>query len=497
MRLAGVVRQHRRAPEPWSRKRSASRDSQASVPPMDRDVLAKIEVEGGTAAQQSIFYTALYRAHVMPHDLARRELRKSDSPLRRLLHLVGYVSHASPAFHLHRTGPPGRDGVVLLDTYAHTDGCPMRALPEPTASIVADQTRQWSWTMVKHLPGINRDRLCRGQEGCGSRCSCRAGLEIEGRQLEDWKRSRLLCRSPINDRQRARWNTRRTITRRDHRASAWQRRRRAGIHRHPAQLEKSLGPEAALHLHPRYATALPGGLDCDHLYPDDLLLWWDTPFYEGSSTQYSTYTPQNFYALIDLLGEARSRHSLARPDVRSETLHARQRTRPARPTRTFTPAGRTVPLSASDNPGRRIPHWPRWPARQRRRRHHVVLVRLECDRPISLAGQPITSSAVPSLPALHLPGCEDAQCPRDWSAGALYKYVQSAELDGKLLHRAWLTHMRECCCRWGTPSLHMGEHPAHWDTDLPPDELTRKLVGNSPAALNSRGAACQNKGGMS
>jgi putative alpha-1,2-mannosidase len=45
-------------------------------------------------------------------------------------------------------------------------------------------------------------------------------------------------------------------------------------------------------------------------------------------------------------------------------------------------------------------------------------------------------------------------------------YVQSAELNGKPLHRAWLTH--EEVVRGGRLVLHVGLRPSGWATDAPP-----------------------------
>ena len=45
-------------------------------------------------------------------------------------------------------------------------------------------------------------------------------------------------------------------------------------------------------------------------------------------------------------------------------------------------------------------------------------------------------------------------------------YVQSASLNGKQLHRAWLSHAE--LIAGGQLTLHMGEHPQAWDTEPPP-----------------------------
>ncbi|HEU5066580.1 MAG TPA: glycoside hydrolase domain-containing protein, partial [Sphingomicrobium sp.] len=48
-------------------------------------------------------------------------------------------------------------------------------------------------------------------------------------------------------------------------------------------------------------------------------------------------------------------------------------------------------------------------------------------------------------------------------------YVQSAELNGKPLGRAWLAH--DEIVHGGTLVLHMGSRPSRWATDAPPPQV--------------------------
>jgi putative alpha-1,2-mannosidase len=95
-----------------------------------------------------------------------------------------------------------------------------------------------------------------------------------------------------------------------------------------------------------------------------------------------------------------------------------------------------------------------------------------------LAGQPIyfIGSPIFTRSSIHLAGAKTftIQAPES-SASA--KYVTSAELNGKPLHRAWLTHIE--IVAGGKLTLHMGTTPAHWDTEVPPDGVGAwKLIGN-------------------
>jgi predicted alpha-1,2-mannosidase len=69
------------------------------------------------------------------------------------------------------------------------------------------------------------------------------------------------------------------------------------------QLEESLGRQAIGCIHPRY----PNGdwvenYSCTYEYPDRSGPWWDAPFYEGNSLQYSTYVPQDVAGLMAKTG---------------------------------------------------------------------------------------------------------------------------------------------------------------------------------------------------
>src|SRR5438477_3145607 len=56
-------------------------------------------------------------------------------------------------------------------------------------------------------------------------------------------------------------------------------------------------------IRPRYADGRwLEKFDCGHEYPDPTAPWWDHPFYEGSSRQYSTFVPHDVGGLIERLG---------------------------------------------------------------------------------------------------------------------------------------------------------------------------------------------------
>jgi putative alpha-1,2-mannosidase len=90
------------------------------------------------------------------------------------------------------------------------------------------------------------------------------------------------------------------------------------------------------------------------------------------------------------------------------------------------------------------------------------------------AGQPFyyIGSPVFGRSAIHLEGGKTFTVEAaGTSAGN--RYVQSAELNGKPLNRAWLTH--DEVVRGGTLVLHMDSRPSRWGTDAPPPPQLVKL----------------------
>ncbi len=223
-------------------------------------------------------------------------------------------------------------------------------------------------------------------------------------------------------------------------------------------------------IRPRYADGVfLENFECDHLYPDSLLLWWDAPFYEGSSTQYSTYVPQDFDGLIHALGgkEAATRWfdrlfdqqlytQGNEPDLLAAYtyIYMGRQDRTAERVRTILAKeyhiGRAG-LPGNDDAGT-MSSWFVWSS--------IGLYPL-AGQPIYFIGSPIFTAAT-----IHLAEGKTFSI-RATNADASAKYVQSAELNGKPLHRAWLTHSE--IAAGGELKLRMGTTPTHWDTELPPN----------------------------
>lgn len=450
------------------------------------DALAKIDVEGGTAAQRSIFYTALYRTHIMPHDLTGENAGWHSDGLSDAPHYEDFYTLWDTFRTLHPLltliEPERQSAMVqsLLDTYTHTGWLPDARIAGANGMtqggsngdvLVAD-------ALVKHLPGIDAQVAYEAV-----RKDAEVGVSperswYEGRQLEDWNHLGYMSLSYQR-------SATRTL---EYSADDYSvatvahllgKEDNASRFLASSANWKNLWDPALRCIHPRYADgAFLENYECDHLYPDSLLLWWDAPFYEGSSTQYSTYVPQDFYALIGALGGKdaalrwfdrlfdRGLYTQGNePDLLAAYtyIYLGRQDRTAERVRAILAkeyhTGRGG-LPGNDDAGT-MSSWYVWSA--------IGLY--------PLAGQPIYFIASPifTRTSIHLAGGKRFTVTAPGSSAAA-KYVQRAELNGKPLRRAWLTHNE--IVAGGELVLHMGVAPARWDTELPPDGVGAwKLIG--------------------
>jgi predicted alpha-1,2-mannosidase len=229
-------------------------------------------------------------------------------------------------------------------------------------------------------------------------------------------------------------------------------------------------------IHPRYSDGRwLENFDCGREYPDATSDWWDHPFYEGSSRQYSTFVPQDVDGLIERLGgkagfvawldrffdEGAYTHG-NEPDILAPWLyiHAGRPDRTAERVRAIMAkdyhAGRAG-IPGNDDAGT-LSAWYVWAA---------VGLFPNAGQPFYYIGSPVFGRS-----AIHLEGGKTFRVEAaGTSAGN--RYVQSAELNGKPLNRAWLTH--DELVRGGTLVLHMGSRPSRWGREAPPPPHMVKL----------------------
>jgi predicted alpha-1,2-mannosidase len=426
------------------------------------DALGTIEVEGGTDEQRRIFYSALYRVQLMPHDLSGENVWwRSDEP-----HYEDFFT----IWDTFRTLNPlltliepqrERDMVrSLLDTYRHTGWLPDARIAGATGPsqggsngdvLVAD-------AIVKGLGGFDeklaleallkdgevqsddpmnhgrelKDYLALGYMSVSQTRSASRTLEYAFDDYAIASAAATLGRSDIAERYAARsrnW------------AKLW---------------DSQLGC-----IHPRYADGRwLENFDCSHDYPDQTAEWWDHPFYEGSSRQYSTFVPHDVDGLIERLG---GREPFVRwldrffndgaynhgnePDILAPWLyiHAGRPDRTAEHVRAIMIndyRDRRDGLPGNDDAGT-LSAWYVWAA---------IGIFPNAGQPFYYIGSPVFKRSVIRLErgrnfVIEAPG-----------TSAENLYVKSAELNGKPLDRAWLTH--DEVVRGGKLVLHMGPKPS-------------------------------------
>jgi predicted alpha-1,2-mannosidase len=228
-------------------------------------------------------------------------------------------------------------------------------------------------------------------------------------------------------------------------------------------------------IHPRYADGRwLENFDCGREYPDATSDWWDHPFYEGSSRQYSTFVLQDVNGLMRRLGGKAGlvgwldrffdEHAYTHgnePDILAPWLYIHA----GRPDRT---AERVRAIMARDyNSGRSgIPgnddagtmsSWYVWAA---------IGLFPSAAQPFYYIGSPVFARSVIKLEhgksfVIEAPGTSAANL-----------YVESAELNGRPIDRAWLTHAEVTA--GGRLVLHMGPRPGRWASAGPaPPQLVQ------------------------
>jgi predicted alpha-1,2-mannosidase len=434
------------------------------------DALGTIEVEGGTDEQRRIFYSALYRAQLMPHDLAGENVWwRSDEP-----HYEDFYTIWDTFRTLHPLltliQPQRQRDMVrsLLDTYKHTGW-----LPDARIAGATGPSQGGSNGDV-----LIADAIVKGLGGFDERLALEALLKDgdlqsddplnHGRELKDY----LSLGYMSLDQKRSASRTLEYAFDDYAIASAAAKLRRSDISRHYAARSlnwRNLWDAKLQCIHPRYANGRwLEKFDCAHEYPDATAPWWDHPFYEGSSRQYSTFVPHDVAGLMQRLGgkaqfaawldrffdEGAYNHG-NEPDILAPWLYIHA----GRPDRT---AERVRAIMAKDyNSGRAglpgnddagtLSSWYVWAA---------IGLFPSAGQPFYYIGSPVFTRSV-----IHLEHGRSfvIEAPE---TSAAYLYVQSAELNGKPIDRAWLTH--EEVASGGRLVLHMGPRPSGWATAAPP-----------------------------
>ena len=457
---------------------SASFDqARAQAEKLWTNALGTIEVEGGSDEQRRIFYSALYRAQLMPHDLSGENVWwRSDEPhYEDFFTIWDTFRTLNPLLTLIQ--PQRQRDMVrsLLDTYKHTGWLPDARIAGATGPsqggsngdvLIAD-------AIVKGLGGFDEklaleallkdgdvqsdDPMNHGRElkdylalGYMSLSQTRSASRTLEYAFDDYAIASVAAKLGRSD----------VVKRYAARSRNWTR----------------LWDTQLRCIHPRYADGRwLENFDCGHEYPDQGAEWWDHPFYEGSSRQYSTFVPHDVAGLTKRLGgktrfvrwldaffDEHAYNHGNEPDILAPWFYIHA----GRPDRT---AERVRAIMANDYHDRRnglpgnddagtLSAWYVWTA---------IGLFPNGGQPFYYLGSPVFSRSVIHLEhgrslVIEAPGT---------SADNLY--VQSAKLNGKPLERAWLTH--EEVVRGGRLVFQMGPKPSGWATNAQPPRQVGKL----------------------
>jgi predicted alpha-1,2-mannosidase len=434
------------------------------------DALGTIQVEGGTEEQRRIFESALYRSQLMPHDLSGENVWwRSDEP-----HYEDFYTIWDTFRTLHPLltliQPQRQRDMVrsLLDTYAHT-----RWLPDARIAGATGPSQGGSNGDV-----LIADAIVKGLGGFDEKLGLEALLkdgEVQsddplnlGRELSDYRTLGYMSLSQTRSASRTL-----EYAYDDYAiASAAAKLGRSDIAKRYAARSRNwrnLWDAPLQCIHPRYADGRwLENFECGREYPDATSEWWDAPFYEGSSRQYSTFAPHDVAGLLERLGgkarfvewldaffdEGAYNHG-NEPDILAPWLyiHAGQPDRTAERVRAIMTKdynSGAAGLPGNDDAGT-LSSWYVWAA---------MGLFPNAGQPFYYIGSPVFSRST-----IHLEHGRSFVI-EALGTSAANLYVQSAELNGKPIDRAWLTH--EEIVRGGHLVLHMGPRPSSWATTAPP-----------------------------
>lgn len=449
--------------------------------------LAKIKIEGGSDDERRIFYTALYRAHYMPHDLTGDNAWwQSAEP-----HYEDYYAIWDTFRTLHPLltliQPARQRDMVrsLIDTYRHTGWMPDARIAGANGMtqggsnsdvVIAD-------ALVKGLPGIDYETAYEAMVKNAEVDSPRP--YYEGREGGEYRRRGYL--SSQHERSASRTLEYSyddfcvsQVAKALGKTAAYRK------YRARAQNWMNLWDAASKAIRPREAD---GGwmepYDKTKLYMLDYprFTWMSAPYYEGSGYQYSTYVPHDAQGLINKLGGdelcvrwldlffggASDSELLApeglytqgnEPDLLAVFLYIHA----GRPDRTQAQVRRLLEreyrigragLPGNDDAGT-MSSWYVW---------NAVGLYPNAGQDFYYVGSPIFNRAEIDLGDHRTLRIE---APKTSPAN---KYVQAARLNGQTLDRAWLTHAE--VSRGGTLFLEMSNEPASWGHSNRPPSISK------------------------
>lgn len=441
--------------------------------------LSKIQIEGATAAQRQIFYTAMYHAQYMPSNLTGENVwwKSSEPHYEDFFCLWDTFRGVHPLLTLIQ--PERQRDIVrsLIDTYEHTGWMPDSRVAGVNGwvqggtngdIVIAD-------ALAKNLKGINYEKA---YEALVKNAEVDSKYpQNEGREVADYKR---LGYMPIDYKGTKGFFYGRSASRTLEYAYE---------DFCIAQVAKSLGKTADYEkylkrsanwrnlwddstksIRPHYAS----GRWLEDFSPTKYYKSWNDPFYEGNAWQYSTYIPHDGQGLINKFGgdekfnewldeffKTNQYVQSNEPDHLAAFLYIHS----GQPQKTWEIVREILAkdyktgrggLPGNDDAGA-MSAWFVW--------NSIGL--------FPNAGQPFYYISSPIFPKIKInPGGGKQFTIEATETSETNKYVQSATLNDKFLDRAWLKH--EEIVGGGSLILKMGAVPTDFGKNNRPPSVSNK-----------------------
>jgi predicted alpha-1,2-mannosidase len=434
--------------------------------------LAKIAVTGGSEEQRRIFYTALYRAHTMPHDLTGENVwwDSAEPHYEDFYTLWDTFRTVHPLLTLIQ--PDRQRDMIrsLIDTYRHTGWMPDARIAGGNGMtqggsngdvVIAD-------AVVKGLKGFDLDLA---YQAIAKNAEVESDQPfLQGRVLQDYRTLGYVSVTQPRSASRTLeyayddFAIGAVASHLGKTEDAQRYRARAGNWR-------NLWDDRIGCIRPRYPDgAWLENYSCTYEYPDRSTPWWEAPFYEGNALQFSTYVPHDvagliaktggnsgFVAWLDRLFDGHYSQG-NEPDLLAPFLyiHAGRPDRTAEIVRDL--MARHYRLSRTGLPGNddagAMSSWYVW---------NAIGLYPNAGQPYYYIGAPVFETS-----RIALEGGRSFTV-RALGTSPAHRYVTAARLNGKAIDRAWITHAE--LAAGGTLELDMGAAPSTWATRFtaPPD----------------------------
>jgi len=450
------------------------------------ETLSKIKIEGGSDEQKQIFYTALYRSHYMPHDVSGENVWwESDAPHYEDFYAIWDTFRTVHPL-LTLIQPTRQRDMVrsLIDIYKHTGWMPDARIAGANGMMQGGSNADVliADAFVKNLKGIDYETAYQAMVKNAEVDSPRSAYE--GRELGEY-------------------NTRGYISMKTERSAS-----RTVEYAYNdfciALVAKGLGKTAEYQKYLKRSESWMNLWDAEtksirprtengewmtpfdktklYMLDSPRFTWMSSPYYEGSSYQYSTYVPHDVNGLIEKVGGdtefikwldeffGMGNQNLRReglythvnePDILAAFLYiyagspAKTQDRVREIMRREYRTGRAG-LPGNDDAGT-MSSWFVW---------NAIGLYPNAGQDFYYIGSPIFTRSTIDL------GNNRKFTIEAFNSSEANKFIQSATLNGKQIERAWLRHSE--VANGGKLVLQMSDKPSNWGNANRPPSMSSK-----------------------